>query len=47
MSPEGNAILNSDFGSVSVYDVAKLPADYHPAKYGSTLDEILKILGLK
>lgn len=47
MSKEGNAVLNADPGSVSVYDTASLPKNYQSPKPGSAArrDQFLKLLG--
>jgi iron(III) transport system substrate-binding protein len=47
MSKEGNAVLNADPGSVSVYDTAGLPKNYQSPKPGSAArrDQFLKLLG--
>jgi len=47
LTEEGNKILNSDPGSVSVYDTKALPADYRSPKPGaaSRREQFLKLLG--
>lgn len=47
MSAEGNGVLNNDPGGFTMYDTAKLPAQYVPAdtEAGKQNDRIAKLLG--
>jgi iron(III) transport system substrate-binding protein len=47
LSPEGNAVLNGDPGGFTMYDTAKLPAQYVPADMEAVkhVDRMGKLLG--
>jgi hypothetical protein len=48
MAQEGNKVFNDDPGSVTIYDVRGLPADYQAPKAGAVArkDLIVRLFGL-